>query len=234
MVASAQAWIVLETEQGLGHPVPPLASATSVSGLYDWRVEPGNDIAPARFVVRKYPSKRALKPGEIFCTLYYTPKESGFTAGRGFDVTPETRPGLGGRRYPLDFLKAVRKEGFGRMAEPVRGRHYLQYNGHGRYGFARHVLGNRGNPLKPRISCAVNTKAGVFPRRGKIRINDRFVEFVFENESGVWEVADTGGGIKPNQIDLYWGEDDPRGPGRHAARPAGTDFEFAFDVKVDR
>src|SRR5437870_1298688 len=39
--------------------------------------------------------------GEYFvvCTLYYTPKESGFTFERGFDATPVTKPGLGGRKY---------------------------------------------------------------------------------------------------------------------------------------
>jgi hypothetical protein len=29
----------------------------------------------------------------FFCTLYYTPKESGFTAERGFDAAPITAPG---------------------------------------------------------------------------------------------------------------------------------------------
>src|SRR5690348_2253271 len=53
--------------------------------------------------------------GEYFvvCTLYYTPKESGFTSERGFDATPVTKPGLNGRTYPRDFLRSVKKEGFG-------------------------------------------------------------------------------------------------------------------------
>jgi hypothetical protein len=35
------------------------------------------------------------------------------------------------------------------------------------------------------------------------------------------------------QIDLYWGEDEPRGPiGRNQARPAGTWMEYSFDVSV--
>ena len=29
----------------------------------------------------------------VICTLYYTPKESGFTAAGGFDYPRETRPG---------------------------------------------------------------------------------------------------------------------------------------------
>jgi hypothetical protein len=58
----------------------------------------------------------------FFCTIYYTPKESGFTAERGFDATPITAPGLHGRKYPRDFLLTVKKEGFGRLNEAVDGR----------------------------------------------------------------------------------------------------------------
>src|SRR5262245_43354958 len=59
--------------------------------------------------------------GEYFvvCTLYYTPKESGFTFERGFDAAPVTKPGLQGRKYPRDFLRSVKKEGFGRITTPV-------------------------------------------------------------------------------------------------------------------
>src|SRR5215467_12317429 len=48
--------------------------------------------------------------GEYFlvCTLYYTPKESGFTFERGFDAMPVTKPGLHGRKYPRDFLQIGR------------------------------------------------------------------------------------------------------------------------------
>jgi hypothetical protein len=61
--------------------------------------------------------------GEYFvvCTLYYTPKESGFTFERGFDATPVTKPGLQGRKYPRDFLRSVKKEGFGRITTPLTG-----------------------------------------------------------------------------------------------------------------
>src|SRR2546430_14486322 len=78
--------------------------------------------------------------GEYFvvCTLYYTPKESGFTFERGFDATPVTKPGLGGRKYPADFLRSVKKEGFGRVTTPVNGRRYISYNGGGSFGFASH------------------------------------------------------------------------------------------------
>src|SRR5438034_10529822 len=54
--------------------------------------------------------------GEYFvvCTLYYTPKESGFTFERGFDATPGTKAGLRRRKYPRGCLRSRRKERFGR------------------------------------------------------------------------------------------------------------------------
>jgi hypothetical protein len=29
-------------------------------------------------------------------------------------------------------------------------------------------------------------------------------------------------------VDLYWGDDEPLGPGKLVARPRGTTFEYAF------
>ena len=80
----------------------------------------------------------------FYCSLYYTPKESGFTEERGFDVTPVTAPGLRGNTYPKSFLRAVKMEGFGRLKAAVNGRNYLQYIGAGRYSFAMAPLGSRG------------------------------------------------------------------------------------------
>src|ERR1043166_9902409 len=76
--------------------------------------------------------------GEYFlvCTLYYTPKESGFTFERGFDATPVTKSGLHGRKYPRDFLRSVKKEGFGRIKTPVNGRNYIRYNGRDSYAYS--------------------------------------------------------------------------------------------------
>src|SRR5438445_11980810 len=93
--------------------------------------------------------------GEYFvvCTLYYTPKESGFTFERGFDATPITRPGLHGQTFPPDFLRSVKKEGFGRIVTPVNGRNYIRYNGEDSFGFASGPAGGGGN-LVPRFSAA--------------------------------------------------------------------------------
>ncbi|MGI8605439.1 MAG: hypothetical protein ACR2OZ_20895 [Verrucomicrobiales bacterium] len=169
----------------------------------------------------------------FFCTVYYTPKESGFTAERGFDVTPTVAPGLGGRSYARGFLQAVKMEGFGRLQEPVNGREYVQYVGKGRYQFARAPLGSRGNVLVARKSCAVSSRNPHLRQRMKLRIESPALREVFGEVE--WEVSDTGGGIHPLQIDLYWGEDEPRGAiGRQRARPAGTRMEYDFDVVVTK
>jgi hypothetical protein len=166
--------------------------------------------------------------GEYFvvCTLYYTPMESGFTFERGFDATPVTRPGLHGRAYPRDFLVSVRKEGFGRLREPVNGCNYIRYNGGNSYTFAKHAVGRGIAPLIPRFSAA--TRSG---QRGLgygviIETPDATVRQVFGSTR--WKIVDTGGGLRRWQIDLYYGEDEPLGPGRFMARPRGTTFEYAY------
>lgn len=169
----------------------------------------------------------------FFCTLYYTPKESGFTAERGFDVTPVSAPGVGGRKYPRDFLLAVKKEGFGRVNEPVNGRNYLRWLGDGRYGFAEAPLGRRGELLVPRKSCAISSRNPYLRQHDKLMIESETVKG--ETGSNEWFVCDVGPGVHPLQIDLYWGDDEPRGPiGRQRARPAGTWMEYAFETEVTK
>src|SRR5256886_17512414 len=58
--------------------------------------------------------------GEYFivCTLYYTPKESGFTFERGFDATRGSKSGLRGPNYTRDFLSSVMQGGYGRITRP--------------------------------------------------------------------------------------------------------------------
>ena len=169
--------------------------------------------------------------GIFFCTVYYTPKESGFTAERGFDTTPTTAPGLKGRTYPRDFLAAVKKEGFGRLVAPVNGRNYLRWAGGGSYAYAQAPLGRRGEVLEPRRSCAISGRNPFLRQHQTITIKSSAVNG--EMGTDEWFICDTGGGVHPLQIDLYWGEDEPRGPvGRQRARPAGTWLEYAFEVDV--
>ena len=165
--------------------------------------------------------------GEYFvvCTLYYTPMESGFTFERGFDATPVTKPGLHGNAYPRDFLRSVKKEGFGRIITPVNGRNYIRYNGGDSFAFASRPTGGGGS-LVARFSAA--TKPGQSGLRHGVIIEtpSSTVREIFGSTR--WKIVDTGGGLRRWQIDLYYGEDEPLGPGRFMARPRGTTFEYAY------
>lgn len=164
----------------------------------------------------------------VICTLYYTPMESGFTAQRGFDVTPVAARGLRGHRYPREFLAAVKKEGFGRIATPVDGKNYIRYNGRGSYRFAAHPVGRGTNVLVPRSSAAARKGKYGFANGTEITTLDDAVNGAFR--SSRWQIVDTGGGLKRWQVDLYWGEDEPLGPGQLAARPRGTKFEYGYSL----
>ncbi|HZR77715.1 MAG TPA: hypothetical protein VFA58_00810 [Chthoniobacterales bacterium] len=165
--------------------------------------------------------------GEYFivCTLYYTPKESGFTAERGFDAVRVTKRGLHGHAYPRDFLRSVMKEGYGRIATPVNGRNYIRYN-RGSYAFAGPPSGG-GGTLVPRFSAAARLSGSL--RRGMIvETVSADVQKVFGSTR--WKIVDTGGGLHRWQMDCYYGEDEPLGPGKLMGRPRGTTFEYAYST----
>lgn len=167
----------------------------------------------------------------FFCTLYYTPRESGFTEEGGYDMKPVAVESLGGRSYPRSFLRAVRLEGVGRLKTPVRGHNYIVHTPNG-FRFYDVPLGSDGRPLIPKKSCAASSRKNHFlPRGARLLIESKAI--ARELGSSEWRVTDTGSGLHKLQIDLYWGEDDPRGPvGRNLARPKGTVFEYSFDVVV--
>ncbi len=199
------------------------------SGALDWpRAETHAAAENARLAARPQGAGRARF---VICTLYYTPRETGFTAERGFDVTPETRPGLGGRRFGRDFLRAVQREGFGRLAQPVAGAGYLHYEGGGRYGFAARPTGRDGVPLVPRRSCAA--RGGLLANAGGLAVGSAWAieaagwPDVLPSDTR-WRVMDTGAALRRWQVDLYWGEDDPHSPGAGIARPRGTGFQWTF------
>ena len=167
----------------------------------------------------------------VICTLYYTPLESGFTAERGFDVTMETRPGLRGNTYPRDFLRAVKLEGYGRITTPVGGRNYIAYDG-GNYVYDTGPKGRGITPLVPRLSAAVRLGQASLTGRTELETTEPTIEEVFGSTR--WKIIDTGGGLKRWQLDLYWGEDEPRAPDS-IGRPRGTDFEYAYtEVKIHK
>ena len=165
--------------------------------------------------------------GEYFvvCTLYYTPVESGFTFERGFDATPVTKPGLHGRTYARDFLRSVKKEGFGRIVTPVSGHHYIRYNGGDSFAFASRPTG-RGGVLVARYSAAAKLGQSGLRHGAIIETESPIVQKVFGSTR--WKIIDTGGGLRRWQMDCYYGEDEPLGPGKFMGRPRAITFEYAY------
>src|SRR5207248_6706298 len=132
--------------------------------------------------------------------------ESGFTAQRGFDVTPIAARGLRGRRYPREFLAAVKKEGFGRITTPVDGLSYVRYNGGGGYRFAAHPSGRGTNILVPRSSAAARKGKYGFADGAELTTLDDTVSAVFR--SARWQIVDTGGALKSWPLAVDWGGGD--------------------------
>lgn len=138
----------------------------------------------------------------FFCTIYYTPKESGFTAERGFDAAPIAAPGLHDRKcYARDFLLAVKKEGCGRINEPIEGRNYIRWMNDNRYAFADAPVGRRGEVLVPRRSCAISSRNRFLRQHARLKIKSQTVNE--ETGSDEWFVCDAGAGVHPLQIDLF-------------------------------
>jgi hypothetical protein len=154
------------------------------------------------------------------CTVYYTPKESGFISGKGFDLRPVTRSGLQGRKFPADFLRAVQMEGYGLIVQPQGTNSYIYYNG--AWGYTAYPRGTKQIRLVPLQSSAVSIKS--FRHREGNWLKPLQHQLPAELAKAVWKIVDVGGGVRPQQIDLYWGEDNPRGPGQDIYRPAGTNF----------
>lgn len=163
----------------------------------------------------------------FFCTVYYTPRESGFTRAGGFNVTPAKPRGLA-RSFPADFVKATSVEGFGRMSEPSGANSYLKYDG--TWGYRNRILGNRNNTLVDRESLAVHRRNPLFSPGARVWILDHELYNTFGSLR--YRTADTGGGLYRSQIDLYWGEDDPLGPGADIWRPATCDVAVRWIVPV--
>lgn len=169
----------------------------------------------------------AIYDGVFEATVYYTPLESGFSAEAGFDMTSGTKPGLNGLCLPKDFLKAVELEGFGRMKTPVDGKWYVSCC-RGRWGFAAQPLDSGGQPLKPLQSTAVGAGYELVRPQANFRVRAEGLPTAFLEAR--WQVSDTGGGLKPRQIDFYWGEDAPMGPGPRLTRPRGMPHPIANPV----
>lgn len=155
------------------------------------------------------------------CSVYYVPKESGFTAAGGFEMTRETPKGMDSKyKFSHSFIKAVKEESFGRMVVPIDGKKYLAYHPKetisgvsvpAHYDAQEKVLGVGGLSITPRVSCAINAK--LFPQNTKLITQLAAIKRIFGNDQ--WVVSDIGvltnkfNNSDSYQFDLYWGEDDP-------------------------
>lgn len=164
----------------------------------------------------------------VDCTIYYTPREIGFTLQRGFNLELDTRPGLKDRRFATDFLRAVQMEGHGRLAQPYDGFRYIYYNG--KWGYTDYPKGTMQLPLIPLQSCAISSASGHLKPGTWLRAMHDSLPSVLQNRW--WKICDVGGGVQTRQIDFYWGEDNPRGPGHRIYQPAGISFTGARNATL--
>ena len=140
-------------------------------------------------------------------------------------MPPVTKPGLHGHMYPRDFLRSVKKEGFGRITAAVNGRNYIRYNGGGSFAFASRPTGG-GGALVARLSAAAKPGQSGLRHGAIIETPSSTVRQIFGSTR--WKIVDTGGGLRRWQVDLYYGEDEPLGPGQFMGLPRGTTFEYAY------
>jgi hypothetical protein len=166
--------------------------------------------------------------GTYSCTVYYTPKESGFSEKAGFDMTLQTLPSFPDRTFSADFLKAARMEGSGRLDRSINGKKYLAYIGS--WTLLERPLGNRNNPLEPMRSVAISRGGGTWKRGDWLLIRSESLPGRFRNS--VWRADDIGDGVGGKQLDLYCGEDNPSGPGENLFRPATKNIGRVREVSV--
>ncbi len=93
--------------------------------------------------------------------------------------------------------------------------------------FLRSVKKGGGGTLVARFSAAAKPQADL--HRGLVLETPAAeVERVFGSTR--WKIMDTGGGLRRWQLDCYYGEDEPLGPGKFMARPRATTFEYAYSI----
>jgi hypothetical protein len=162
------------------------------------------------------------------CTVYYTPRESGFTKKGGFDLTPQSLESIPAREFSADFLKAVRMEGVGRLSNAIEGKKYLAYMGS--WKLVDRPLGTRNKALEPMRSAALSKSGAVWKNGDWILIRSAGLPGRFQYS--VWRVDDVGAGVGKQQLDLYCGEDDPSEPGEGLQRPASKNMGRVREVEV--
>lgn len=154
----------------------------------------------------------AVFSDEFSATLYYTPKESGFTANTNTTTMP-----FSGRLVKTDFLLAVKQEGWGLLAQPVNGYNYLGYY-QGAYHLANNPQTSTGNNLIPGQSAA-GSPSGFIINSASIHTYNNSIQNTFNSSD--WNIVDVGSLINVStHVDLYYGDDNPADNGLRYGRPA--------------
>lgn len=78
----------------------------------------------------------------------------------------------------------------------------------------------------PRYSAAMKGGYAGLARGMTIETSSPELQTIFG--SNRWKIMDTGGGLRRWQIDCYFGEDEPLGPGKLQGRPRATAFEYTY------
>lgn len=163
------------------------------------------------------------------CTVYYTPRQSGFTAAKGFDMTLKDVK-IGGVVYqlPHEFLQASQYEGWGEMTTAINGMFYIfprgQDDGSWTATLSAVPVGQKNIPLVPKGSTASGATHKIFPLQTVVKVKSDTVQTVFGNQN--FTVVDTGEEVSGMHFDLYLGVDDPKGPGLVQRKlPASTSYE---------
>ena len=77
-----------------------------------------------------------------------------------------------------------------------------------------------------RYSAAIKLAQGRLRYGAIVETQSPEVQKVFGSTR--WKIMDTGGGLRRWQIDCYFGEDEPLGPGKFQGRPRASTFEYAY------
>ncbi|MBT9449219.1 hypothetical protein ICN84_03910 [Akkermansia glycaniphila] len=163
-------------------------------------------------------------------TVYYTPKEAGFT---NFSETQELECYFDDTKEKITLNILVKfwdtvshkdyGEGFGKLANPPKRMKdgvevsypYISYE----RALYEHPMGNSQNVLQDRISCAGNQQQfNIQSSSVRILLDSEYTKAFGTNE---FVLDDVGSAVGENHLDLYWGEDNPKNGGNTSSIPAG-------------
>jgi hypothetical protein len=209
----------LETTRSSGDPITftPPSGTTDGEGKFKTTLkttgkEPDFKAKFTRNNIAFESEEHAMIPAKykrgFFCTIYFTPDESGFTPAKGFtqaQLAVENRT-VDGKTVSAKkrFWERVRIEGAGRLQTAQHGHDYVGYWSNA-YHFISAPKGTHNIDLVEKYSCA--TDRNIIGRSWEIQTVNNHIEEVFGSSN--WRGDDVGGAIQGYDIDLYFGDAEP-------------------------